>query len=224
MTMTPLEETLQELFEIILRIKEAQAASPTKEGDGFDKGAFFDAIRPLFKRLTSSQVSGTEIKLDLMREAAWPLSHAAYLLATNYHETQFKMQPVKEGLTVSDAYREKHFRYYPWYGRGDVQLTWEDNYKRADRELGLGGRLAKNPDVALEPDVSARVIVTGMNEGWFSKDKNEVPYDLPRMLPSDVATRAQFKQARRIINLMDKADLIAGYAVQFQDALRKAGW
>ena len=26
------------------------------------------------------------------------------------------------------------------YGRGYVQLTWDDNYERADKEIGAGGR------------------------------------------------------------------------------------
>ena len=27
----------------------------------------------------------------------------------------------------------------PWYGRGDVQLTWEDNYAKADAALAKAG-------------------------------------------------------------------------------------
>ena len=38
------------------------------------------------------------------------------------------------------------------------------------------------------------------------------------------ATREQFKQARKIVNGRDKEDLIAGYAVAFQEALVAGHW
>jgi len=34
----------------------------------------------------------------------------------------------------------------------------------------------------------------------------------------------QFKNCRRIINGTDKASMIAGYALQFQEALQEGGW
>ena len=102
-----------------------------------------------------------------------------------------------------------------------MQLTWLANYERADKELGLDGALIKNLDLALDPDISAQILVKGMTEGWFSGD-SKGRHSLSRHLPKDEATQAQFKQARRIINLMDKADQIAAIAVKFQDALKKA--
>jgi hypothetical protein len=188
--------------------------------------AFFDTIRPsaLYKRLTKSQVEGHEVIILTMQKQKVPLSWAAYILATAYHETAKTMQPVREGLNASDAWRKKNLRYYPWYGRGHVQLTWERNYRRADRELGLGGALIQNPDLALDLDISAEILVKGMLEGWFSGD-DKGPHTLARHLPNqNKATRAQFKNARRIVNLMDKADLIAGHALIYQEALQKAGY
>jgi len=182
---------------------------------------FFNSVRSsLFNgKLTTSQVSGMEAKLKAFQEAGFPISWAAYAMATSYHETARRMQPVKEGLSVSDAWRKKNLRYYPWYGRGDVQLTWEENYKRADDKLGLGGALVKNLDLALDPDISAKIMISGMKEGWFSRGNSLVKH-----LPDEVATLEQFKPARRIINIMDKAALIAGYALKFQEALITAGY
>lgn len=58
-----------------------------------------------------------------------------------------------------------------------------------------------------------------MKTGWFT-GKSFANY-----LPSDgAATRAQFQAARRIINGVDKADLIAGYALEFQSALNAGEW
>lgn len=211
-----LEDFIAQLTEILAEVKEV------KQEDTTNLGVFFDAVRPMFGgKLTAAQVKGMEAKLHAFKEAGFPVSWAAYAMATSYHETARKMVPVKEGLNLSDAWRKKNLRYYPWYGRGDVQLTWEANYKRADKELGLGGKLVNNLDLALNPDISARIMVSGMKEGWFSGDKAG-RHTLARHLPDEKGTLAQFKQARRIINLMDKADLIAGYAVKFQDALLKA--
>lgn len=215
-----IEEFVQELLPLLQELPKQEPEKPSVE-----LKTFFNEVRkPLFGgRLTALQVSGMEAKIKEFKQAEFPLSWAAYALATSYHETAKRMQPVREGLSASDAWRKKNLRYYPWYGRGDVQLTWEENYKRADKELGLGGALVKNLDLALDPEISAEIMARGMQEGWFSGDKNG-RHTLARHLPSPEGTRAQFKQARRIINLMDKADLIAGYAVQFQDALKKAGY
>lgn len=191
-----------------------------------DLTPFFAIIRPsaLYKRLTTSQVNGHEDILRALRKHNVPLSHAAYVIATAYHETAHKMQPVKEGLNASDAWRKRNLRYYPWYGRGHVQLTWKENYVKADQKLGLGGALVDNADLALDPDISAEVLVVGSVEGWFSGDKKG-RHTLARHLPNrDTATRAQFRNARRIINIMDKADQIAGYALIYQEALKKIGY
>lgn len=210
-----IEEFITELQAILADIKEQ------KEQDSIDLDVFFDAVRkPLFGRLKATQVSGMEAKLKAFKEAGWPVAFAAYGLATSYHETGKRMQPVREGFDVSDTWRRKNLRYYPHYGRGDVQLTWETNYQRADKELGLGGKLVNNLDLALDPDISARILVEGMTEGWFSKGQT-----LKRYLPTDrPATLAEFTKARPIVNVHDKDALIAGYAIKFQDALIKAGY
>jgi putative chitinase len=219
-----LADFLVELKEILGEVKQASPEVVKESVDpSYDGPAFFNSIRKsLFGRLTPAQVEGTEAKINAFIEAGWPISWAAYALATSYHETAGRMLPVREGLNASEAWRKKTLRYYPWYGRGDVQLTWESNYKKADEELGLGGKLINNLDLALDKDISARILVQGMAEGWFSGDKLG-RHTLQRHLPSTTeAAFEQFKQARRIINLMDKADLIANHALKFQTALKEA--
>lgn len=214
--LSALEELLVELKKILEELRAQKKETEPK----LDLPKFFSSIRSsLFGgRLSAAQVEGTEAKVRAFLEASLPLSHAAYDLATSYHETAKRMQPVREGLNARDTWRRKHLRYYPYYGRGDVQLTWLANYQRADRELDLGGRLLADLDLALDKDISAKILVRGMSEGWFTGKK------LSDYLPNEVGTRAQFKQARRIVNLMDKADLIAGYALSFQTALKEAGY
>ena len=48
-----------------------------------------------------------------------------YLLATAFWQTARTMQPVDEAFWLSEAWRKKNLRYWPWYGRGHCQLTWE---------------------------------------------------------------------------------------------------
>lgn len=102
-------------------------------------------------------------------------------------------------------------------GRGYVQITGRTNYERAADATGYP--LVGNPDLAMRPDIAAEILRAGMIEGWFVPGQT-----LARHLPDNVASREQFRSARRIINGVDKADLIAGYALDFQAALIAGGW
>lgn len=179
--------------------------------------AFFTTVRARLGPLRQEQVAGTNAVL-LAAEGA-PLSHAAYMLATAWHETNKTMQPVREAYWLSEEWRRKHLRYYPHYGRGYVQLTWQENYAKADRALGLDGLLLREPDRAMEPHIAAAIMRRGMDEGWFTGVK------LRDVLPmAGVATRKQYMDARTIINGRDKADLIEDYAQAFERALRDGEW
>jgi putative chitinase len=50
-------------------------------------------------------------------------------------------------------------------GRGFVQLTGRFNYQKYDGELGLGGSLVANPELANDPTIAAKILA------WFLKDK-----------------------------------------------------
>ena len=184
----------------------------------FDKAAFYASVRHgiLGPTIEPNELAGCEAILAAMEGT--PLSHCAYALATAYHETARTMQPVREAYWLSEAWRKAHLRYWPWYGRGFVQLTWQANYKRADDELGLGGALLANADMAMELDIAAKVMRRGMVEGWFTA------HTLAKHLPARLGTVDQFEGARRIINGTDRAHPIAVYALQFQDALVAGGW
>lgn len=137
----------------------------------------------------------------------------AYILATAFHETAHTMKPVEEAFWLSDAWRKKNLRYYPWHGRGHVQLTWDYNYKRAEEKLGIP--FTKDPKLAMVSENSVKVLVLGMIEGWFTGKKL-----------SDYITlqKSDFVLARYIINGKDKRDLIAGYAKQYDLDLKKIGY
>lgn len=184
---------------------------------------FFNYVRahpPLGPKLTEDEVTGVERLLVACARREFSRSWTAYTLATAYHETAGTLRPIRE-------YGRGRGRKYGGpgrnggqvaYGRGDVQLTWDANYERADRELGLGGLLIADYDLALDPLISAKIATVGMEEGWFT-GKRLLDY-----LPYPQASRAAFNSARQIVNGHDKADLIAGYAITFQNALELGGW
>jgi len=190
--------------------------------------AFFDSVREsgIFgSALKPDQIKGLEAVCGAAAAAGWPLAFTAYALATACHETAYTMQPVREAFWLSESWRRAHLRYYPFYGRGYVQLTWKNNYEKADRELELGGRLIDNLDLALDPDIAAKILAKGMQEGWFCADRSGERHTLTRHLPENgAASLAQFTSARRIINGVDKAGKIAREAIKFQEALQAGVW
>lgn len=200
---------------------EAAIGVPAVPQAPFNETAFFIALRsskPLGPTLTQGEVEGCKAILGACE--GWGAAWTAYALATAFHETAGTMQPIREygrGRGRKYGRPTKHAGQVA-YGRGYVQLTWDYNYERADNELGLGGRLVADYDLALDHAIAGRIMARGMAEGWFTARK------LANYLPTEGSgTRAQFKEARRIINGTDKADLIAGYALSFQAALQAGG-
>ncbi len=184
-----------------------------------DAPHFFRSIRHALGALDQKQVDGFNILLAAMGAACWAASWTAYGLATAWHETAHTMRPVEEAFWKSDTWRKTNLRYYPWHGRGYVQLTWERNYQKADEECGLGGKLVADKALAMKPDIAAQILVRGMAGGWFT-GKSLVDY-----CPVDRhADQAAFKAARRIVNGQDKAAGIAKIALAFQAALEDGGW
>ena len=179
----------------------------------FDRSIFFNRVRSsLFSgSLSQSQVDGMNYMLDVFeRDYNWPdLRWLAYAFATAYHETAFTMQPIKE--YGSQSYLQSK-PYYPYYGRGYVQLTWEDNYRKMGSKLGVN-MLGDNKDRALEPAIAAEVMYAGMRDGDFTGKK------LVNYFSSSVNDPVN---ARRIINGTDRAQTIAGYHDKFLKAFEEA--
>jgi len=144
------------------------------------------------------------------RNRGLPINQTAYVLATAYWETNRTMEPVREAYWLSEDWRRRNLRYFPWYGRGFVQLTWERNYKAMGRRLNMD--LTSDPDVVMKPEVSAQILVVGMLEGIFTGKKL-----------SDYLTpaRSDYIGARRIVNGTDKAGEIAALAEAYEAALIK---
>lgn len=208
------QEEVDDLNAVVKRWK--PKANPTKLEV---PAKFFQMVRAAFGSLEQEQVDGFNFLLAAMGAARWPLAWVAYGLATAWHETAHTMQPVQEAYWKDDDWRRRNLRYYPWHGRGYVQLTWEANYKRADEECELNGALLADRTKAMNPQLAAQIMVKGMEQGWFTNKR------LADYLPiSGEAGHEAFKQARRIINGQDKAAEIAKEAIAFQSALAEGGW
>lgn len=182
----------------------------------FDAGAFFAEIKGITGRLKQVQVDS--INAILKRMAGMPVQHVAYVLATAWHEALFVPQ-VEWGKGKGRPYAVPGKHGQPQYGRGLVQLTWDRNYEWADKRLGLNGALLKDFDLALRPDIAADVLVFGMLEAAFASNGKPLSHYGP-----DANGNFDYRRARQTVNVLDKADEIAGYAKQFETALRKGGW
>lgn len=179
----------------------------------FDRQIFFNNVRhSLFSgSLKQSQVDGMNFMLDVFeRDYKWPdIRWISYAFATAYHEVAFTMLPIKE--YGGQSYLQSK-PYYPYFGRGYVQLTWEDNYRRMGNKLGVN-LLNDNMDKALDPEIAAAVMYSGMRDGDFTNKKLSDYFS---------ATANDPVNARRIINGTDRAQTIAGYYEKFLSAFTAA--
>lgn len=177
----------------------------------------FDPDRVAFPGLNAERRRALAIILQAMSEDPLLIDvrHAAYMLATAWHETAKTLRPIAEyGKGRGRKYGQpgRHGGQVA-YGRGFVQLTWDTNYAKADDKLNLRGALVRNYDLAMDPEIAYRIMSIGMHEGWFTGKK------LRDYIHGE---RRDYLNARRIINGTDKAALIAGYAGDFEKALRAA--
>ena len=193
---------------------------------------FFDHVRShLFAgRLSVKQVQGLNYILDV-----WENSHAtkddrwlAYALGTAFHETAFTMQPIHEfggrnyfrqryditgrnprlARTLGNVNPGDGVRFH---GRGYVQLTGRSNYdamgRRFGRDLTSSDAAA---DGALEPELAAKIMFYGMENGTFTGKTFRRYFD---------GANSDWVNARRIINGLDCAQKIGQYGRDFYAAI-----
>lgn len=197
-----------------------------------DRSKFYAALRrrgsTVFgTSLSQQQVEGIEGILDAFAtHGDGRAKTLAYALATAKHETGSRMVPVREGFAKDDAqarrivakraYGKPAGKYsHVYYGRGQVQLTWLENYLNSSVDAGYD--LVAYPDKMLDPVISARVLIKGLLDGrWNGKGKG-IAFYLPTNGPDDLMG------ARRTVNITDKWELIGGYYTQFLAAIKEAG-
>ncbi|MEP0924363.1 penicillin-insensitive murein endopeptidase [Leptolyngbya sp. ST-U4] len=145
---------------------------------------------------------------EARRQGITNKSQIAYILATVKHETNNTFQPVREAYYLGEPKAENYrqtLRYYPFYGRGYVQLTWDYNYREYSNLLGFD--LVNQPDLLMRSDISLFILIDGMKRGVFTGvSLNDYITD----------SNVDFFNARRIINGTDAADLIEEHAIAWQ--------
>ena len=173
-----------------------------------DRKEFYSQIRAALVKggLSQSQVDGFEAILDEWeKRRLTDLRWLAYIMATAWHETAQRMQPIEEfGRGRGKAYAPTY------YGRGFVQITWERNYARLSDVIGVD--LVTHPEKALEMDNAIQILFVGMIDGLFTG----------KALSDYFSREADWRGARAIVNGKDRAAEIAGYAQKIWDSLRLA--
>jgi hypothetical protein len=131
----------------------------------------------------------------------------AYVLATTEWETAQTFKPVREAYWIkpdAEKWRKDNLKYFPYYGRGYVQLTHETNYQKYSQILGVD--LVNNPDKAMDNNLALFILVRGFKTGTFTGRK------ITDYINSG---GTDFVNARRCINGTDKAHEIARLANKY---------
>lgn len=129
------------------------------------------------------------------------------MIGTVAIETASTFRPVREAYYLgepepAESWRRANLRYYPYYGRGYIQLTWRENYAAYGPKIaqlwGAGGwepdfDLVGNPDRALEPDISAAVSALYFRDHGGTGSK---------LIPK-AANRGDWREVRRLVQGAD---------------------
>ncbi len=205
-----------------------------------NKTTFFAYARraPFGGRLSQAQVDGTSAILAEAERRGLPNEQTAYVLATAFHETGGKMQPIEENLKYTTA--------------AQIKKTWPSRFST----VGAAQPYVRNPQALANKVYGGRMGNTRPNDGWLYRGRglaqitgkdNYKKYGLgdapEKALEDSTAIRILFdgmingkftgkrladyfgagwsapQDARAIVNGSDKASLIAGYYRNFLDSL-----
>lgn len=183
---------------------------------------FFDGWRDAFGPLTQGQVDGIESLLanleadDRVNDIRW----AAYMLATTYYETAKTMQPIEEyGRGKGRRYGLPVGPYnLIYYGRGLTQNTWLTNYDMLTKAWNKAHPdeqidFVKNPELLLVMKYSYWAMSYSMRNGTYTG------VGLRKYINSE---KTDYINARKIINGLDAAERVAGYAEKIENILRSS--
>ena len=141
------------------------------------------------------------------------LASLCYLEASILLETNQTYNAVEEAYWTSDSWRRANIRYYPYHGRGHIQLTWRANYVFATKAFKLQYSLVDRPAQLLKNSaLSMMIAVAGCKFGWFT-GRNMADYFKE--------TKLDFINARKIVNGITSgkrvAKKIAGVAIKLMN-------
>lgn len=163
---------------------------------------FLDSIAKTFNAINTAQSQSiAQIIQSFWIYGDRDYRKLTYILATAYHESKLLLVKEKRGAPGSALY-QKQEQYWNtgYYGRGFVQLTHKENYEKIGKILKID--LVGNPDLALDRRYAADIIVIGMMQGIFTG------LALSRYI---TLQGDDFYNARKVVNGLDRADLIEDY-------------
>ena len=183
------------------------------------RAEFYARYTAELDELDEGQVLALEELLDQVEQDQdlHDVQQLAYILATVRHETGDTWRPVREvgrgkGHWYGEPCRLDAETSEAYYGRGYVQLTGLRNYARMSILLGVS--LVERPDILItNAAISYRVLSWGMTGGLFTGRR------LDEFIPV-TGEHADYVNARRVVNGLDRASLIAGYAERLELVLR----
>lgn len=168
---------------------------------------------------------------------------ASYILATIYHETGKTFRPVREKYNSTNVCGfnsgNKMYNYFEchygingnrphvardlgnlnegdggkYYGRGFVQITGRKNYTNFGNFLNVD--LINDPNKALEWDRSYEITISGM---MGEKFQTFTGVSITNYINSG---RKDYYNARRAVNLLDKASTIETHSNKFEQIVKK---
>ena len=164
-------------------------------------------------QLTQLEVDSLDLLLDVYEEknSLFTIQQRAYIFATIFHESAGTMRPVKEAFWMTEEWRKKNLRYFPYYGRDFVHTTWAANYAKFSAVVEID--LVKYPERISEPKIAMKILIYGFQNGtWTGKKITE--FINPK--------KCLYIAARKCINGTDRAELIATYATKFETIFKQS--
>ena len=188
-----------------------------------NKKFFFDFVRKelFLNSISQSQVDGLDFILDywLGQKEITDIKQFAYILGTIHHETGATMQPIEEwgrgkgkkyGKNLKIDGKPYLDKFHIYYGRGFTQNTWYENYEKLTKENIKGWDFLDFPELLLKPEPSIWATFYAMRTGLYTGRKLSDYFN---------EHTADWFNARKIVNGIDRAKLIADYSQTYLKAL-----
>ena len=179
---------------------------------------FFGEYTTKIGKYNKTQKEGLTFLLTKLQESKriTLLPAKAYVLATVAWETAYTFQPITEYGSVAYIQAKP---YFPYIGRGYVQLTWRSNYLKFGKALGID--LVEHRQLANESETAWKILEMGMTDNFGVQDPDFTSYTLEDFITAETKYSDHFLNARRIINPKDLKSCrpIADLAVKFLSCL-----
>lgn len=127
----------------------------------------------------------------------------SYMFGTIYAETENNNFSPSTIEKIGWQNKNKEYVTNGYFGRGWIQLTHKDKYKKAGEILKKD--LLKNPDLALDVNNAYEILFSGMSEGWIEVYRTSANGAVAKMVPIKLgdfvsSEKVNYPLARAVIN------------------------